>query len=149
MAARKKLDDTPTGLTVRQLHAEFDKLRKFKEDRDAKKVIYDEADLLWHQQMNKVRDLSDSEGISGRLSTKQGPYEVPEPTWYATVQDWNAWEQWAKKNHPEMLRYDHHVTDVMNQLAREYADDGKEMPPGLGAYPKPVVKVFKNTKKTK
>lgn len=132
-----------SGLTVKEVQAEFDKLRVLRDKRTAQKSAFTKADRAWHQQMAKVREIAEADGITGGLNTSKGAYEVPEATWYATFQDYGAFQKWAEKENPSLLRYDHHVSAQLNDLARQSIEDGTPLPPGLGAYPKAVVKVKK------
>lgn len=129
-------------MTVEELKAKQDHLRTIKVARDSAQKRFKALDADWHREMNEVREIMEEVGIK-TMRTELGGYEAPEPTWYATVQDWNAFADWARENQPGLLRYDHGVSAEMNALVRERIDDKQPPPPGLGAYPKKVVRCTK------
>lgn len=131
------------SLTIAEFHAESDKLRELRTIYYDRKADAEKAELAYKRQMARVRELADDEGIRGGYRTAEGSYEVPEPTWYATIQDFNAYQKWARENRPALLRLDKRVTDTMNALVRERINNNQPLPPGLGAYPKAPVKVKK------
>lgn len=130
-------------MTVAQLHAEFEKLRDLRIDYNTKQAMANDAEAAMKAQQTKVRELAEQEGISGRVRTRTGHiFDVPEPTEYAVIQDFSAFQKWAQQNQPGLLTPNTRVTKAMNSLVRERLDDGRPMPPGLGHSPRPTVKVF-------
>lgn len=142
-----KLREDGSGMTIKQVYKEFDILRDLKIDYNTKKAIFDEAEDKMKAQIARLRDIAEADGISGRVKVRQPDgtehvFEVPKPTWFATIQDWPAFKKWALKNRPGLIQDNTRVTKGMNELVRSYRDDGRPLPPGLGAAPRPTVKVF-------
>lgn len=132
-----------SGLTMAQVKAEFKKYKNLRIAYNAALKGKNEAEAAMKAQAAKVRRIAESEELHGRISYGTDVYEVPEPTWYATVQDFDAFMKWARENDQEgMLRLDKRVSQAMNDLVRERIEDGEPLPPGLGSYPKAPVKVF-------
>lgn len=134
-----------TDMTVRQLHAELDSMRELQLDRNEKKAAFQKADELLKAKKERIRAIGEALGIRGRIKTQSGKniYEIPgEPTWFATVQDFGAFSRWAKENAPGLIRDDTRVSAGMNSLIRRRKEDGRPLPPGLGALPRYSVKVF-------
>lgn len=132
-----------SGLTVAQRDAELDKLRELRIARNYHKKVFDKADADVKAQEQKIREIAESDGTTGRITTRNGEkYEIPEPTWYASIQDFDAFVKWAKRNQPGLLAYNKRVSQGMNQLVRGRIDDKKPLPPGLGSYPKQAIKVL-------
>jgi hypothetical protein len=72
--------------------------------------------------------------------TGVGALTAKDPTWYAAVQDFKAFEKWAQENRPSLLKRGENKS-LLNQLVRERIRDGQPMPPGIGAYPRKSVNV--------
>lgn len=128
-------------MDVKQLQDEFDKLRVLRVEYLRADRARTKAEKAWKAQMMRVRDFAEDYGLKN-MSTAQGNYQVPEPTWFAQVQDFGAFERWAEANEPGLLRRDHKVSKQMNELVRDRIEDGSPLPPGLGAYPRRPVKVM-------
>jgi hypothetical protein len=129
-------------MTIKQLQAEFDKLRELRIKRNKAKAAFDKAEKAWRTQMMKVRDLADDNHIKHQ-DTAKGGYAVPAPTWYASIQDLNAFTRWAKVNAPGALpNLSKRATKPMHELVRQAIEDGEPLPPGLGSYFKAPVKVL-------
>lgn len=146
-AAAHKRRTEGSGLSVKQVHHQFEILRDYKIDYNTKKAAADAADARVKAQIEHLRDIAEADGLTGRVKVKQEDgsthiFEVPEPTWYAVIQDWPSFKRWALKNRESMIQDNTRVTKAMNELVREYRDDGRPLPPGLGAAPRPTVKVF-------
>jgi hypothetical protein len=133
-----------SNITVEALEAAGAKLKELRDKRTAAKGAFTKADKAYKEQQGIVREMMEDVGI-GSFRSKKGSFalEAPEETWYATFQDFAAFERWAMENNPSLLRVDHHVSAELNKFVREQLDNGEPLPPGLGAYPKAVVKVKK------
>ncbi len=59
---------------------------------------------------------------------------------YATVQDRQAFVEWAQDNAPELVEYKERGTELTS-LIRAALDDGEELPPGVGFYDKQSISV--------
>lgn len=58
---------------------------------------------------------------------------VPASTIYGTIQDREAFIAWAQDNEEELLEPKERKS-LINELAREAVEQGRELPPGMGFY---------------
>lgn len=84
----------------------------------------------------------ESEGVGSTRIDDVGLFVRNEPTWYATVQDREALHAWLQENRPTAIKHTEEEA-ILNRIVRACIDDGREFPPGLGAYPRKVVAVRK------
>lgn len=65
-----------------------------------------------------------------------------DPKWYATMQDRRAFQAWASANRPALVKTVEEEA-LLNALVREYMRDKRPLPPGLGAYPRKNLSVYR------
>lgn len=63
---------------------------------------------------------------------------VPAETTYGNVSDRSVFIEWALENSPELVEYKERPK-LINELVREYLNNGSELPPGLDHYVKQYV----------
>lgn len=86
----------------------------------------------WHEIWLTMDDLGFQPGDSVTVNgTKYGK----ETTWYPAFQDTRVFVDWAAEHDPELIQPKLRK-QLVNQRVQQMMDDGKELPPGLGAWPK-------------
>lgn len=105
------------------------KLAKLRRERDELKRRFDAADAKFKEHRTHVfhrmqAEETESMKVAGTLYVA---YEDP----MATVQDREAFVEWAKDNAPELVQLTERKR-VLNELVRERLDNGEPLPPGIG-----------------
>lgn len=132
-----------SGLTIAQFHKQLDKLWDLRVDYNTKMTAANNAKRAMKLQIEHIRNIAEADGTHGRVKTRKHTYEIPEPTWFAVVQDLTAFTKWAKRSAPGAVPGPStRASKQMNALVRAAIDDSRPLPPGLGAQPRPTVKVF-------
>lgn len=121
------------------LQEDLDRLAVLKQERDALKERFAEADKAYHEHRDHCYERMEHEDTP---SMRRGGHLFVrnDPTWYATVQDRRVFQAWAKANAPSVLKTAEADAEL-NKLVRACIDDGRPFPPGLSAYPRKVVAV--------
>ena len=129
------------GLSLREAVIAYKALRV---ERDLAQATFKPLDEALKRAKARLNDIMrDPESGMDTIKIKGvGKFVAPEPTWYAQVQDRGALHKWAKDNRPGLLRT-REEDALLNQLVRERINSGQALPPGLGAYPRKTVSIYK------
>lgn len=103
--------------------------RKEELEREAEeaKRAYDEAHAALWERM-------DATGVHGvKIDGKHWVYNPPQA--YGSISDKRLFIEWAKENAPELVDLEPRKA-LVNELVRQYIDNGQEMPPGVNWYTK-------------
>lgn len=121
------------------LNEDLHKLDDLALKQKAAKADFEKADREYKQHRMHCYERMKDEGVD---MTKLGGvrFEAPKPTWYGTVQDKKVFQKWAKANRPALVREEAAEAEL-NKFVRECIEDGRPLPPGVGAYPRPVVRI--------
>lgn len=112
-----------------------------KHERDQAKRHFEEIDADLKRERQALYDRMEDEGVDSQRI--DGVLVVrPDPTWYHTMQDRDQFHAWARENNPSLLKT-REEGELLNALVRECIEDGRPLPPGLGAYPRPTIQVRK------
>lgn len=113
----------------KNLAALAEKSAECKKAHDEAKAAYEEAEaaLLERMEHEDVPTI----GVGTTLFTRA-------ETIYGQVQDEAAFLEWAK-GHDEELFETKARKGLVNELVRERLDNGEELPPGVGFYPKTYI----------
>lgn len=113
----------------KEMHALFEQATAL--DKEAKAVRAEAKELEAKLLDRMEQEETDSIASGGTLYTKA-------QTIFAAVQDESAFQEWAT-THDEQLIEAKVKKDLLNQLVRERLDNGEELPPGVGFYPKDYI----------
>jgi hypothetical protein len=129
--------------STQQIRHSLDTLHELKQDMKVKGLIADEAKKRYQEYEHAVFQEMTAAGMTGFKSETAG-YSA-KSTIYANVQDSEAFEAWCAENGltedflksaPEKAR--------LNELVRERLDNGEELPPGVGWYPRNYISITEN-----
>jgi len=121
------------------LKQDLQRLRRLKDESTAlnKKAKDKSAELEQHQARVYARmESEDVESI--RFNGRNFIRVEPQP--YASIQDRDAFVEWARNNDPSLVS-EKEEKRLLNQLVRERLDNGEELPPGIGFYTKEIISV--------
>lgn len=114
----------------------LEKLRSLKEHRDGAKDVFDAADREFKDFQREVYDYMEANDIDGMKVG--GTNFIRTATAYATVQDRDAFREWAKTNDDSLIELKERSA-LLNALVRERLDNGEDLPPGIGMYTREVI----------
>lgn len=118
------------------INEDLEELRRLKMDRDHRKEQFDTADHAFKQKQAEVFERMDEEKIDSMRV--DGVNFVRSATAYGTVQDREAFVEWAREHDDGLVEYKERAA-LINELVRERIDNGEELPPGLGFYTRELI----------
>lgn len=87
------------------------------------------------------RDLLERMEAEGSEGTRAGGYNfVPSRTSYGNISDRETFITWALENAPELVEYKERVK-LVNEVVREYLDNGTPPPPGMDFHTRESISV--------
>lgn len=124
------------------LNEDLRRLDMLKADEAEKKRAANQATQLRAEWEKHCFDrMVDEEYDPGSSSVKiKGVIYIPNRTEYATVQDEQAFIEWAKENDEGLIQIATRE-GLLNQLVRERLDNGEPLPPGIGYHTKEFISV--------
>ena len=118
-------------------------LASLKADEKAKKKEYEAAKAERERFELDTHTLMESEDL-WTIRTGTHTFSAKE-TIYGQVQDEDAFRAWVKDNElEEEFFQSQEVKGRINELVREAIESGRELPPGLGWYPRKYVSATEN-----
>ena len=124
------------------LNEDLRRLDALKADESTKKrAAAEAADTRAQWEKHCFDRMVDEEYDPGESSVKiKGVVYIPNRTDYATVQDRDAFIEWAKANDAGLIEVATRE-GLLNQLVRERLDNGEPLPPGIGHYTKEFISI--------
>ncbi len=111
-------------------------LKGLRETRETARIAFEEADKEFKSLQYDVFEHLSDQGIESMKV--DGTNFVRASTAYGSVQDREAFVEWAKQNDEALIEYKERGA-LINELVRERLDNGEELPPGLGMYTRDLV----------
>lgn len=111
-------------------------LQELRDRKDADAATAKQSKEAYDRAERRFFDALDGMGV-GSIKV-DGVLYVPTATVYGTVQDKEAFSQWAEMEMPELLEPKPRA-QLINELVRERLDTGQELPPGVGFYSREYV----------
>ena len=118
------------------INEDLAELRSLKLERDKHKETFDTADHAFKMKQAEVYERMDEDGIESMKV--EGVNYVRSATAYGSVQDRDAFVEWAKEHDDSLVEYKERAA-LINELVRERIDNEEELPPGLGFYTRELV----------
>ncbi len=112
------------------------KLKRLASIKKAEKRAKAEHDALTNERAQLERecfDLMETEDGMASARKLDGITFRPSRTPYATIQDEQAFIEWAQENDTALIEVAARE-GLLNQLVRQALDNGEELPPGVGYY---------------
>jgi len=106
-------------------------LRRKKAALDKAKKKSDELETAFKKAQSSFMERMAAEGVDGIKI--DGRNLVPAQTEYSSINDLDAFVEWAEANDPALLKVAANK-DELNKLVRQRLDDDEEMPPGVNFY---------------
>jgi len=110
---------------------ELHELRDLKAARDDAKEAFEDAEATFKDKQRALLERMDDEGCESQRV--DGTTFTPVKQQYGTVQDREAFVEWAEANDPELIERKERGS-LLNQLVRERLDNGQGLPEGVGFY---------------
>lgn len=119
-----------------KLNEQVLELRRLKESyRDLSKQA-DEAKAKHDQLQHKLIEMF--QGLGVESIRVDGTLFVPSVTHYGSIQDRDAFTEWAELEMPELLE-PRERKQLLNEMVRDKIEANEELPPGVGSYPREVI----------
>lgn len=143
------LDDLDGLTDEEKIASRFRRLVELREDRDEKKTAFDTAEESYREYEAELFDAMKSSPIKGTRRIDLGPpfglvVFTPRETKFGRILDLDlALEHFEQRAMVESMTKPAIAKRKLNEMVREYLEQGKPMPPGIDWYPQRGITISK------